>query len=92
MKEYKTVGYKKIAGTWDIPLLIDKIVEVATAQWLMDADRAAKWLEYKYKNPIDPEIRSDIIQEAQKRLDQDQDRTKTRGDYNNRHPKGMELQ
>lgn len=69
MKILKTARYKKKAGTWDVPLLIDKMVEICTAQWMWDAKQAAWWLEKKYKNPIDPAIRADVIQKAQEQID-----------------------
>jgi hypothetical protein len=79
MKEIKTANYKKFAeifgelpvkdGVWDIDLLHKSLVEIATAQWMWDAEQAAWWMEKKYKTPIDPNIRDSVIQKAQKEID-----------------------
>jgi len=70
MKIYKTASYKKIAGTWDIPLLIDKIVEICEAMhFKWDVDMAADWLEKKYKNPINPNIRENILRKAEEKIE-----------------------
>ena len=54
----------------DIPLLIEKIVEICTAMYFKwDVEMAADWLEKKYKNPIHPGIRSSILQKAQEEID-----------------------
>ena len=73
MKIIKTAKYKKIAGTWDmnmdIPLLVEKIVEICTAMhFKWDVEMAADWLEKKYKNSINPGIRSSILQKAQEQI------------------------
>ena len=69
-RRMKKASYKKLAGTWDLPLLINKIVEICEAMhFKWDVEMAANWLEKKYKNPINPDIRTNILQKAQEEID-----------------------